>query len=137
MKNYVLKRLLLIPLTLIGILTINFIIIQFAPGGPIEHTLAKYQGMNVDSKAQIAGSITAELGTKTKYQGTQGVPDDLVKELEKQFGFDKPAYYRFGKMLVDYARFDFGKSFYQDKTVGKLIWERMPVSISQIGRAHV
>ena len=132
MRTYILKRLLLIPITLLGILTLNFIIIQFAPGGPIEHTLAKYQGMNVDSKSQFSG--TAQLNSAapsgSKYQGAQGVPPELIAELEKQFGFDKPAYVRFFKMITDYARFDFGKSFYQDKTVGELILERMPVSIS-------
>lgn len=129
MRNYIFKRILLIPMTLLGILTINFLIVQFAPGGPVEHTLAKFQGMNVNSTGKLGGAGT-ELGHGSKYQGAQGVPQDMVKELEKQFGFDKPAYVRFGKMVLDYARFDFGKSFYQDKTVGQLIWERMPVSVS-------
>ena len=129
MRNYIFKRILLIPLTLLGILTINFVIVQFAPGGPVEHTLAKFQGMNVSATGKLA-SAGAELAKNSRYQGAQGVPEDMVKELEKQFGFDKPAYQRFGKMLLDYARFDFGKSFYQDKTVARLIWERMPVSIS-------
>lgn len=132
MRNYVIKRLLLIPLTLLGILTINFAVIQLAPGGPVEYTLAKYQGMNVDSKAQFAA--TAQVQTSGsgvhQYQGARGVPDDLVKELEKQFGFDKPWHQRFAKMVKDYARFDFGRSYYQDKSVGKLIVERMPVSVS-------
>ena len=66
----------------------------------------------------------------SKYQGASGVPEDLIKELEKQFGFDKPAHVRFLKMIKDYALFDFGKSFYQDKSVAKLIAERMPVSVS-------
>lgn len=129
MRNYIFKRILLIPMTLLGILAINFLIIQFAPGGPVEHTLAKFQGMNVNATGKLGGAGT-ELGRGSKYQGAQGVPEDMVKELEKQFGFDKPAYARFGKMVLDYARFDFGKSFYQDKTVGQLIWERMPVSVS-------
>lgn len=129
MRNYILKRILLIPLTLLGILLINFAIVQFAPGGPIEHTLAKFQGINVNATGKLGGA-GAELIKASKYQGAQGVPEDLVKELEKQFGFDKPAYARFGKMVSDYARFDFGKSFYQDKTVGRLILERMPVSVS-------
>lgn len=129
MKNYILKRLLLIPLTLLGILCLNFVIIQFAPGGPVEHVLAKYRGMNVSATGAITGG--AELsGADTGYQGAQGVPDELVKELEKQFGFDKPAYQRLSKMIADYAVFDFGKSFYQDKTVWQLIKERMPVSVS-------
>ncbi|MBS4772825.1 MAG: microcin C ABC transporter permease YejB [Proteobacteria bacterium] len=129
MRNYIFKRILLIPMTLLGILAINFLIIQFAPGGPVEHTLAKFQGMNVNATGKLGGAGT-ELGRGSKYQGAQGVPEDMVKELEKQFGFDKPAYARFVKMVLDYARFDFGKSFYQDKTVGQLIWERMPVSMS-------
>ncbi len=127
MRNYILKRLLLIPITLFGILLVNFVIIQFAPGGPVEQTLAKYRGLTAGGEAASAVSTQLSSG---KYQGAQGVPEDLVKELEKQFGFDKPAYVRFFKMLKDYATFDFGKSFYKDKTVVQLIGERMPVSIS-------
>lgn len=131
MRNYIFKRLLLIPLTLLGILIINFCIIQLAPGGPVEHTLAKYRGFNVDAKSQF--STTAQMNMDSaanKYQGAQGVPEDLIKELEKQFGFDKPVHERFWKMLKDYAVFDFGKSYYQDKSVWQMIVERMPVSVS-------
>jgi len=127
MRNYIIKRLLLIPLTLFGIMLVNFAIIQFAPGGPVEQTLAKYRGLGVGGEAAIGISTQLSSG---KYQGSQGVPEDLVKELEKQFGFDKPAHIRFFKMLKDYALFDFGKSFYKDKTVLELIADRMPVSIS-------
>ena len=132
MRNYIIKRLLLIPVTLLGILALNFVIIQFAPGGPVEHVLAQYRGMNTDATSSISGSASAHMegSASSKYQGASGVPQDLIKELEKQFGFDKPAHIRFFKMIKDYALFDFGKSFYQDKTVGQLIWERMPVSIS-------
>ncbi len=131
MQNYIIKRLLLIPITLLGILALNFIIIQFAPGGPIEHVLAQYQGLNTDSTSSISGKGGVQMdASSNKYQGASGVPEDLIKELEKQFGFDKPAYYRFFKMVKDYALFNFGKSFYQDKTVWQLILERMPVSIS-------
>lgn len=131
MRSYILKRLILIPLTLLGIMLVNFMIVQFAPGGPIEHTLAKYQGMNVDAKGQFSGAAAMNNASSTsRYQGAQGVPADLIKELEKQFGFDKPAHIRFLKMVRDYAVFDFGKSFYQDKTVWQLIKERMPVSVS-------
>lgn len=131
MRNYILKRLLLIPLTLLGILAINFVIIQFAPGGPVEHTLAKYRGINVNATGAISGGAGMNAASAAgKYQGAQGVPEDLIKELEKQFGFDKPAHIRFFKMISDYARFDFGKSYYQDKTVWQLIKERMPVSVS-------
>ena len=131
MRNYIIKRLLLIPLTLLGILTINFLIIQMAPGGPVEHMLAKYRGMNVDSSGSLSSSAQMDTATSaSKYQGARGVPDYLIKELEKQFGFDKPVHVRFFNMIKDYATFDFGKSYYKDKTVGQLILERMPVSIS-------
>ena len=132
MRNYILKRLFLIPVTLFGILALNFIIIQFAPGGPVEHVLAQYRGMNTDATSSISGSASAHMegSSSSKYQGASGVPEDLIKELEKQFGFDKPAHIRFFKMIKDYSLFNFGKSFYQDKTVGQLIVERMPVSIS-------
>ena len=132
MRNYIIKRLTLIPLTLFGILLINFAIIQLAPGGPVEYILAKYQGMNTDSKSSLSSTTQVNMNTAqhNQYQGAQGVPEDLVKALEKQFGFDKPAHERFIKMIKDYAMFDFGKSFYHNKTVLQLIKERMPVSIS-------
>ena len=129
MRSYIIKRLLLIPITLFGILLINFAIIQMAPGGPVEHVLAQYRGMNTDAKSQLTSSVQMNSNT-SRYQGAQGVPEDLIVDLEKQFGFDKPVHVRFWKMLKDYATFDFGKSYYQDKTVWQLIVERMPVSIS-------
>lgn len=131
MRNYIIKRLLLIPVTLLGILIINFAIIQFSPGGPVEYILAKYQGMNTDSKSQFTSTSAQNTSNSdSAYQGSRGVPQDLIDELNKQFGFDKPWYKRFYKMLTDYARFDFGKSYYQDKTVLELIKERLPVSVS-------
>lgn len=131
MRNYIIKRLLLIPVTLLGILALNFVIIQFAPGGPVEHILAQYRGMNTDATASISGNGAAVTeAANSKYQGASGVPEDLIKSLEKQFGFDQPAHIRFFKMIKNYALFDFGKSFYKDKTVWQLICERMPVSVS-------
>lgn len=131
MRKYVLKRLLLIPLTLLGILTVNFAIIQFAPGGPVEYMMAKYQGMNVDATGALKTS--ADIGSSpssSTYQGSSGVSEDMVEILKKQFGFDKPWYVRYLKMLKDYASFDFGNSYYKEKSVLKLIGERMPVSVS-------
>ena len=128
MRNYIIKRLLLIPITLFGILLINFAIIQLAPGGPIEYMLAQYKGIQTSTTGNI-NSGTPNLNEQ-KYQGSKGVPSDLVKELEKQFGFDKPIHIRFMKMIKDYISFDFGKSYYKDKTVLELIKERLPVSIS-------
>jgi len=136
MWQYILKRLLLIPLTLWGIITVNFAIIQLAPGGPVDYVLAQYRGMNTDAKSQITGtgdiqqSNSTQESSSSKYVGAQGVPEDLIIALEKQFGFDKPWYYRYGKMIKDYLCFDFGKSYYRDKTIVELIKERLPVSIS-------
>lgn len=133
MRSYILKRLLLIPVTLWGIITINFAIIQLAPGGPVDYILAQYKGMNTDAKSQLTSSVemsSIQNVSDSKYVGAQGVPEDLVKALEKQFGFDKPWYVRYGKMLKDYLLFDFGKSYYRDKTIINLIKERLPVSIS-------
>ena len=132
MKNYILKRLLLIPITLLGIISINFLIVQLAPGGPIEQTLAKYRGMNVNATSSLtaASPMQSTNSPALQYQGSRGVPEELVKELEKQFGFDKPIYQRYFEMLRNYVLFDFGKSYYKDKTVWQLILERLPVSIS-------
>ena len=128
MQKYIIKRLLLIPVTLFGILLINFAIIQLAPGGPVEYMLAQYKGINTSATGNINSGLPNV--NEHKYQGAKGVPDDLVKEIEKQFGFDKPVHERFIKMLKDYASFNFGKSYYKNKTVLELIKERLPVSIS-------
>ena len=131
MRTYIIKRLLLIPFTLWGIITVNFAIIQLAPGGPVDYILAQYRGMNTDTKSALSSGVEiAQSNVNSQYTGAQGVPEDLVKMLEKQFGFDKPWYYRYAKMLKDYLFFDFGKSYYRDKTIVELIKERLPVSIS-------
>lgn len=131
MKKYILKRLALIPLTLFGIMLINFLFIQLAPGGPIEQMMLKMEGGAVSATARISGGAAAEgSALNSKYHGAQGVRDELKKQLEHEFGFDKPLYERFFLMMKKYAVFDFGKSFYQDKKVIDLIKEKMPVSIS-------
>lgn len=139
MAKYFLRRLALVPLTLLGIMTVNFLFIQLAPGGPVEHMIAKIQG-NSDATARIAGSGSAEgvgmTGMRqgdaaaSKYRGAQGLDPALIAELEKQFGFDKPVLVRFFTMMKNFVLFDFGKSFYKDTGVIALIVEKLPVSMS-------
>ncbi len=119
MKKYWLRRLLLIPLTLFGIMLLNFVLIQMTPGGPVEHMLLKMQ--NSASGTEAANIVDSKQNTFTQ---------QIREELEKQFGFDKPVLVRFVQMIKNYARFDFGKSFYQDRSVIDLIKDKMPVSIS-------
>lgn len=130
MAAYILRRLFLIIPTLIGILTINFIIIQAAPGGPVEQTLAHMQGM---ANSAIPGSSAAgdmASGSEGGYRAGRGLDDRLVKEIEALYGFDKPAWERYLQMVGNYLTFDFGKSFYSDKPVTDLIIEKLPVSLS-------
>ncbi len=133
MIKYFFKRLAFIPLTLFGIMLINFIFIQLAPGGPVEQMMMKLENQNVSATARITGEASGMMekrNSSPKYQGAQGVREDLIQELKKQFGFDKPAYERFYIMMKNYLLFDFGESFYQNKKVVDLILEKMPVSIS-------
>jgi microcin C transport system permease protein len=131
---YILRRLLLIIPTLFGIMLLSFAIVQFAPGGPVEQIIAELTGQDnggdrLDSGGNDVGFNDAT-SSSDRYRGAQGLDPDLIKKLEKQFGFDKPAYQRFGEMLWNYARFDFGESFFRNETVLNLIIEKMPVSIS-------
>jgi len=130
MGAYILRRLLLMIPTLLGIMLINFVLIQFVPGGPIETIIAQMEG---DSKAtdRISGG-GSEVGgvTDSKYQGARGLPEDFIKDLEKQFGFDKPAHQRFYIMITNYLRFDFGESYFRSISVIDLVKEKMPVSIT-------
>ena len=116
---------------------INFIIIQFAPGGPVEQALAELEGTAVSATARISGggggsvSIGAGEGNqKSNYRGAQGLRPDIIAEIEKQFGFDKPAHERFFLMMRDYLTFDFGESYFRDQRVIDLVAEKLPVSIS-------
>ena len=135
MLIYVLKRLALIIPTLFGILLLNFVIVQAAPGGPVERALAKLQGVPAAGQGPGGGfagataDITAATGNHN-YKGAHGVPPDLVKRIEKLYGFDKPAPERFWLLVKHYLSFDFGMSYYRDKPVSTLILERLPVSIS-------
>jgi len=130
---YILRRLMLIIPTLFGIMVINFIIVQFAPGGPIEQLLAQAQGTAVDATARFAGDageFDAERGPVGTYRGAQGLHPEIIAEIERQFGFDKPVHERFFTMLWNYARFDFGESYFRDQKVIDLVLDKMPVSIS-------
>jgi microcin C transport system permease protein len=143
MATYLLKRVLLIIPTLLGIMLINFGIIQFAPGGPVERVIAQISGTDVSATARIGGGQGDGLSTSTqtqmsqsggetssKYRGAQGLDPEFIKSLEKQFGFDKPAHERFFLMMKSYLMFDFGKSYFRDVSVLRLIGEKLPVSIS-------
>jgi microcin C transport system permease protein len=123
MWSYILKRLLLMIPTLVGIVTITFIVIQFVPGGPVEQLVSQLRGRGA---AVEAGSAAPQGG----YRGRQGVDAAQVEEIRKLYGFDKPAGQRYLQMLGRFARMDLGRSFFQDKTVWQLIREKMPVSIS-------
>ncbi|ALH95788.1 microcin C ABC transporter permease YejB [Acinetobacter equi] len=126
MGTYILKRLLLIIPTLFFILLINFVVVQIAPGGPVEQAIQQIEqarGMGV------SGGETASMNA-VQYQGAQGLSEEMVKKIEAQYGFDKPATERFWLMLKGYLTLDFGTSFFKDKPVTQLLVERLPVSIS-------
>ncbi len=137
---YIIKRLLLMIPTLLGIMLLSFTIIQFAPGGPVEQVIARLQGTDVGATARIGGNAGSEVGTgaqaiqgagiESKYRGAQGLDPEFIKSLEKQFGFDKPAPERFLLMIKNFATFNFGDSYFKDVPVIDLIISRMPVSIS-------
>jgi len=122
MLSYILKRLLLMVPTLFGVLLITFVVVQFVPGGPVEQYMA-------EARAK-AGSGSGGEGGGLSYRGSQGVDPKRVEQIKALYGFDKPAPERFMQMLGQFARFDLGKSFFQNKSVAELIWEKMPVSIS-------
>ena len=136
MLSYIARRVLLMIPTLLGILFVSFVIVQFAPGGPVERVIAQLQGISGGSPlggggADVGASAGAQLGAEgSKYRGAQGLDPKFLAELNHQFGFDKPAYERFWIMLKNYATFDFGQSYYRDTPVLKLIGERLPVSVS-------
>ena len=143
MTAYIIRRLLLMIPTLFGIMLVSFVVVQFAPGGPVERVIAQLSGADTGATSRISGSQAGDLGSRgqpggsagmdainSKYRGAQGLPPEFIASLEKQFGFDRPAYERFFLMLWNYSRFDFGKSYFRDTSVLQLIKEKLPVSIS-------
>jgi microcin C transport system permease protein len=140
MLTYIIRRVLLMVPTLIGIMLVSFVVIQFAPGGPVERVIAQLTGNDVSATQRISGggadsaSAAAAAGAaeaaSSRYRGAQGLDPQFIAQLEKQFGFDRPAHERFLLMLWNYVRFDFGKSYFRDVSVIQLIAEKLPVSIS-------
>jgi len=143
MTAYIIRRLLFMIPTIFGIMLVSFVVVQFAPGGPVERVIAQLSGSDTGATSRISGSAGGDFGSRglaqgggqvdavnSKYRGAQGLDPEFIKKLETQFGFDKPAPERFALMLWNYVRFDFGKSYFRDVSVLQLIREKLPVSIS-------
>ena len=134
MLSYILRRLMLMVPTFFGIVLVNFIVIQVAPGGPVEQAIAQLEGLGDASIERITrgGGETVAAGesSESRYRGGQGLDPEFVAELEKRFGFDRPIHERFLLMVGNYVAFDFGESFFRDRRVVDLVLEKMPVSIS-------
>ena len=132
MGAYILRRLFLIIPTLIGIMLINFVLIQFVPGGPIEQIIAQMEDGSAGATDRFTGGgdDSNNQSENNEYKGARGLPPDFIEDLEKQFGFDKPPVERFLTMLWNYIRFDFGESYFRSITIIDLILEKMPVSIT-------
>jgi microcin C transport system permease protein len=143
MSAYILRRILFMIPTLLGVMLVSFLVIQFAPGGPVERVIARLSGADTGATARFTGSPGGDFGaggqfqgaagidaTTSQYRGAQGLDPAFIKSLERQFGFDKPAHERFLLMLWNYIRFDFGNSYFRDVRVIDLIVEKLPVSMS-------
>ncbi|MEM0944427.1 MAG: microcin C ABC transporter permease YejB [Pseudomonadota bacterium] len=130
MGAYILRRLALIVPTLFGIMLLNFIILQFVPGGPVEQVMRQLEEATSATDRFSGGGDAGVTGETSAYRGSRGLEEELRAELSRQFGLDKPAWERFGIMIWNYARFDFGESFFKSQTVIDLIVEKLPVSIS-------
>lgn len=135
MSSYILRRLLLMIPTLFGIMLVNFAIIQVAPGGPVEQMIARLEGFDVNATSRISGASAGDmqqsnLDESGEYRGRRGLDPELIKDIEKLYGFDKPAHERFVQMIQSYLTLDFGDSFFRDAKVIDLIKEKLPVSIS-------
>lgn len=135
MTSYILKRLLLMIPTLLGIMVVSFIIIQFVPGGPVEKMIAQLQGHGTSATERFTGGgsdsgMGKSIGENSNYRGAQGLDPEFIKELEAMYGFDKPAHERFFIMLSNYATFNLGESYFKNQSVSDLILSKLPVSIS-------
>ena len=135
MSAYIARRMLLMIPTLLGILFVSFVVVQFAPGGPVERIIAQLSGADTGAASRVSGSSGGDFGARpqvgasadavnSKYRGAQGLDPEFIKKLETQFGFDRPAPERFALMVWNFARFDFGKSYFRDVSVIQLIKEK-------------
>ncbi len=139
MIHYILRRLMLMVPTLLGIMVINFVIIQIAPGGPVEQMLSQIQGTASNATDRITGNVS-DTSSRTQtdtsgggagtYRGARGLPKELIQRIEKMYGFDKPMHERFLLMMKNYIVFDFGESFFRNRRVVDLVLDKLPVSIS-------
>src|ERR1700722_4158431 len=128
MAAYLFRRLLLVIPTLFGIIAINFVVIQFAPGGPVDQMIAELRGHG-DMSSRLTGA-SSDFGGSGTYRGARGLDPHMIDDLKKMFGFDKPPLTRFGDMVAGYLRFDFGRSFFRDQSVLHLVAQRLAVSVS-------
>ena len=130
MGRYLLRRLFLIIPTLFGIMVINFVIVQFAPGGPVEQAIIQASGMSMSSTASVSSAGSMGPSTESGYTGSEGLDPEFVARLEEAVGVAQPPHERFFLMLGNYITLDFGESYFQDKAVLDLVAERLPVSVS-------
>lgn len=122
MFSYILKRLLLMIPTLFGVMLITFIVTQFVPGGPVEQLVSQLEGASASGEASS--------GTSGLYRGAHGLDEEYIEEIKALYGFDKPVHERFFDMIANYISFDFGDSYFHDKSVIELVISKLPVSIS-------
>ncbi len=131
MGAYLLRRLALMLPTLFGIILINFVVVQFAPGGPVEQAISELRGRGGSALERVTGSSGGEVrAADPTLRGAQGIDPAIVEEIKRAFGFDKPAHVRFWDMLKGYLRFDLGQSLFRGRPVAELVWEKLPVSVS-------
>jgi len=133
MIAYAIRRVLLMIPTLFAIMVVNFMIVQAAPGGPVQQIISKLKGNQISATERVSGAggeIKSSGSTETGYRGARGLDPALIKDLEKQYGFDKPPLERFLLMMRNYLTFNFGNSFFRDRRVVDLIRDKLPVSIS-------
>jgi microcin C transport system permease protein len=139
MTAYIIRRLLLVIPTLLGIMIINFAVVQIVPGGPVEQMIAQMTGTAVESTVRFSGGGDENINSintldssnfDSKYRGSQGLDPEIIKEIEEMYGMNDPAYIRFFSMIKNYLTFNFGESFFRDQKVIDLVIDKMPVSIS-------